>query len=88
MTVAIDHVSEKVRDILVDELSADPAQLTREAKLVEDLNASPLDLDFIYSAVECTFGIDFGGDLLPGVTTVGDLIDCVADVLKNVEPGT
>jgi acyl carrier protein len=38
-----ENITEKVRDIIVEQLGVNPEQVTQEAKFIEDLGADSLD---------------------------------------------
>ncbi len=66
---------EKIREIIVDQLSADPADVTPEAKFKEDLDADSLDLFELVMALEEEYGIEIPSEDLENIVTVQDVID-------------
>jgi acyl carrier protein len=73
-----------VLEILTLQLSVQPAQLTLDAKIQEDLGADSLDVIEIVMAVEERFGVCVGDAEAEKVSTVGDLIDTLARVQSMV----
>ena len=65
---------DKVKDIIVENLGCDEAEVTLEAKLVDDLGADSLSVVEMSMAMEDEFGITIGDDELPTIKTVGDLV--------------
>ncbi len=65
---------DKVKDIIVENLGCDGAEVTLEAKLVDDLGADSLSVVEMSMAMEDEFGITIGDDELPTIKTVGDLV--------------
>jgi acyl carrier protein len=56
--MADSNISDKVRDIIVEQLGVNPEQVTPEAKFIEDLGADSLDTVELVMAFEEEFGID------------------------------
>ena len=56
--MAESNISDKVRDIIVQQLGVNPEQVTPEAKFIEDLGADSLDTVELVMAFEEEFGID------------------------------
>lgn len=65
---------DKVKDIIVENLGCDAAEVTMEANLVDDLGADSLSVVEMSMAMEDEFGITIGDDELPTIKTVGDLV--------------
>ncbi|MBR2738319.1 MAG: acyl carrier protein [Lachnospiraceae bacterium] len=72
---------EKVRDIIADQLSIDPAQIVPEATFTEDLGADSLDAVEMVMAVEEEFDISVPDEALESIKTVGDLLALVEEYL-------
>lgn len=70
-----DEVFETVKKIAVDELDVDPAKITREAKIKDDLDADSLDVFEIMNELEDQLDIEL--DVDEGVETIGDVVDFV-----------
>ncbi len=65
---------EKFKDLLVEEMSIDPALIVPEASFVNDLGFNSLDLADLVVLCEDTFDIEFEEDELPHLLTIGDVI--------------
>ncbi len=72
-TIALDAV----REVAVEVLSVEPAQITEQARFKEDLEADSLDLVELVMGLEEKFDIQVPEDELEGVTTVGHAVDLV-----------
>ena len=72
---------EKVRDIIADQLSIDPAQIVPEATFTEDLGADSLDAVEMVMAVEEEFDISVPDEALENIKTVADLLALVEEYL-------
>lgn len=65
---------EKFKDLLVEEMSIDPALIVPEASFVNDLGFNSLDLADLVVLCEDTFDIEFDEEELPHLLTIGDVI--------------
>ncbi len=70
-------VFEKVKEIVVEQLGADPAKVVMEASFREDLNADSLDLVELVMAFEDHFGGEISDEDAQSIKTVGDAINYV-----------
>ena len=70
---------DKVRDMLAEQLSIEPAKITAESEFVADLNADSLDLMEFMLALEDEFGITIpeDDDAMKGIKTVGDAVKLI-----------
>lgn len=68
-------IFEKVKDIIVDKLNADPAAIVPEARFREDLKADSLDLVELIMAFEEEFGGTISDDDAQKITTVGEAVN-------------
>ncbi len=65
---------EKVRDIIVRQLDLDPASVTMDSRLIEDLKADSLDVVELIMDLEQEFDVEIPDEELPTVHTVGDIV--------------
>lgn len=70
-------ISEKVKEIVVQQLGVSPDQVTEDAKFIEDLGADSLDQVELVMALEEEFGADIPDEEAEKLTTVGDAIKYV-----------
>lgn len=68
-----DH-TEKVKDIIVDELGVEREKLTPEASFIDDLGADSLDIVELVMEFEKEFNIDIPDEEAEKLRTVGDAI--------------
>ncbi len=78
-------VSEKVKEIVVNQLGVSPDQATIEAKFIEDLGADSLDQVELVMALEEEFGADIPDEDAEKLITVGDAVKYVEENLKKGE---
>ena len=64
--------SEKVKEIVVQQLGVSPDQVTEDAKFIEDLGADSLDQVELVMALEEEFGTDIPDEEAEKLATVGD----------------
>ncbi|MBR4960454.1 MAG: acyl carrier protein [Clostridia bacterium] len=73
---------EKVKALLVEELSVNPDDVTPSAELVNDLGINSLELADLVLLCEEKFDVEIGDDVVHKFITVGDVADFLADAAK------
>ena len=68
---------EKLKNILIDELSIDADAISMEAELANDLGVNSLDLADLVLLCEDEFGIEFSEDDIHKLITVGDVAEYI-----------
>ncbi|MCH5337780.1 MAG: acyl carrier protein [Acetatifactor sp.] len=74
---------EKVKEVIVDKLNAEGADITESTSFKDDLNADSLDLFELVMALEEEFDIEIPSEDLEKLVTVGDVLDYLKD--KGIE---
>ncbi|MBO6004003.1 MAG: acyl carrier protein [Verrucomicrobia bacterium] len=69
-----DNIEEKVKKIIVEQLTVNPDQVTPEAKFMEDLGADSLDNVELIMALEEEFGLEVPDEEAEKLQSVGDVI--------------
>ena len=70
---------EKVKELLVEELQVDPADVTMDAELVGDLGINSLELaDLVYNC-EDKFDIEIDDEDIHKFITVGDVVNYLSE---------
>ncbi len=64
---------EKLKSILVEELSLNPGDVTPNAELANDLGINSLELADLVLLCEDTYGVEFDEDDIHKLITVGDV---------------
>jgi len=72
-------IEQKVKDIIVEQLSVGPDQVTPEAKFIEDLGADSLDTVELVMALEEEFGQEIPDEEAEKLQSVGDVIKYIED---------
>jgi acyl carrier protein len=70
-------VEEKVKTIIVEQLSVDEAEVTPTASFIDDLGADSLDTVELVMALEEGFGIEIPDDAAEKITTVKEAIEYI-----------
>jgi acyl carrier protein len=67
-------IEERVKEIIVKELSVNPEQVTSTASFIEDLGADSLDTVELVMAFEEEFGVEVPDEEAEKLQTVGDVV--------------
>lgn len=78
-------VFERVREIIVDKLGVDPADVVREASFANDLGADSLDTVELIMEFEKIFDTNIPDEDAEKIVTVGDAVDYLE--ANNAEKG-
>ena len=70
-------VFEDVKAMIAKQLKADPATITRETRLVEDMKADSANVMVMIMDLEDKFGIMVEDDQIMKMKTVGDVVDYI-----------
>ena len=73
---------DKVKDLLVEELSINPEEITPSAELVNDLGINSLELADLVLLCEEKFDIEIGDDVVHKFITVGDVVEYLTEIAK------
>jgi acyl carrier protein len=76
-------VQEKIRQIIVDELGVDEAEVTENARFIEDLGADSLDLVELVMRFEEEFGIEIPDEDAEKIQSVRDAYSYVEQHKKD-----
>ena len=68
---------DKVKEIIVEQLSVNPEQVTPEAKFIEDLGADSLDIVELIMALEEEFDIEIPDSEAEKITSVNDAVEYI-----------
>lgn len=68
------QVADKVKELIVEKLSVDAADVTPEASFTQDLGADSLDTVELIMELEKVFGVSIPDEEAEKIQTVGDAI--------------
>lgn len=74
---------DKVKEILVDELSINSDDITPGAELVNDLGINSLELADLVLLCEEKFNIEIGDEVVHKFITVGDVVDYLTEATNK-----
>ena len=75
---------EKIREIIMEQLSAPESAVTMDTHLMKDLEADSLDAVEIIMAIEDEFEIEIPDEDVEKFQTVGDLVRYVEDKIAEM----
>jgi len=76
-------LEEKVKKIIIDQLGVDEAEVTPEAKFIDDLGADSLDTVELVMALEEEFGIEIPDEDAEKIATVQNAVAYIRDHKKD-----
>ena len=68
---------ERVKNVIVDQLSVDADEVTLEASFVDDLGADSLDVVELIMGLETEFDIEIPDEDAERISTVGDAVEYI-----------
>ena len=68
---------ERVKNVIVDQLSVDAEEVTLEASFVDDLGADSLDVVELIMGLETEFDIEIPDEDAEKISTVGDAVEYI-----------
>ena len=68
---------ERVKNVIVDQLSVDADEVTLEASFVDDLGADSLDVVELIMGLETEFDIGIPDEDAEKISTVGDAVEYI-----------
>ncbi len=68
---------EKIKEILAEQLDADPEMITMETRIAEDLNADSLDVVELLMSIEDEFEVSIPDEEIEKLKTVGDVVEYI-----------
>lgn len=74
---------EKLRDIIVEVLNVDEAEVTMESTFIDDLGADSLDVFQIIMGIEEEFDIEIPNEEAEKIVTVGDAVEQIKKAVSE-----
>ena len=76
------NTDQKIKDIIVEQLSVNAEQVTPEAKFIEDLGADSLDIVELVMAMEEVFDVEIPDEEAENIRTVQDAVNYIQEHLE------
>lgn len=71
------NIFEKVKNIIVDQLSLEPEEISMESSFIDDLGADSLDIVELVMALETEFDLEIPDEEAEKISTVGDVVEYI-----------
>lgn len=68
---------ERVKNVIVDQLSVDADEVTLEASFIDDLGADSLDVVELIMGLETEFDLEIPDEDAEKISTVGDAVEYI-----------
>lgn len=73
-----EEIFDKVKEVIVDELTVEEDVVVEDASFIDDLGADSLDIVQLVMALEESFGISIPDEEAENIKTVGDAVSYIA----------
>ena len=78
MAASREEIFERVKEVLVEQLGVDEAEIAESASFQDDLDADSLDLVELIMELEDQFGVKISDEDAQGIQTVGQAVDFIS----------
>ncbi|MDP2182598.1 MAG: acyl carrier protein [Actinomycetota bacterium] len=72
-----EEIFDKVKDVIVEQLNVDEADVNEDSSFVDDLGADSLDIVELVMALEESFGVSIPDEEAESIKTVGDAVNYI-----------
>ena len=66
-------LSDRIQSIVTEQLGVEPAEVTKDASILDDLGADSLDVVELVMTLEEVFNIEVPDDVVEEMRTIGDI---------------
>lgn len=70
-------VFDKIKEMLAEQLDADPDEMSMDTKIAEDLEADSLDVVELLMSIEDEFEVEIPDEEIENLKTVGDVVEYI-----------
>ena len=71
------QIFDKVADLIALQMGIDKSEITMKTRMLEDLKADSANIIMLVMDLENEFDIAVDDDVLMGIKTVGDVVNCI-----------
>ena len=71
------QIFDKVAELIALQMGIDKSELTMKTRMLEDLKADSANIIMLVMDLENEFDIAVDDDVLMGIKTVGDVVNCI-----------
>ena len=71
------QIFDKVAELIALQMGIDKSEITMKTRMVEDLKADSANIIMLVMDLENEFDIAVDDDVLMGIKTVGDVVNCI-----------
>ena len=71
------QIFDKVAELIALQMGLDKSEITRKTRMLEDLKADSANIIMLVMDLENEFDIAVDDDVLMGIKTVGDVVNCI-----------
>ena len=75
-------VFEKVKEILAEQLDADPDEMTMDTTIAEELDADSLDVVELLMSIEDEFDVEIPDEEIENLKTIGDVVEYIQNNMQ------
>lgn len=76
------QIFDKVAEFISAQMAVSPADITLKTRMLEDLKADSANIIMLVMDLENEFDISVDDDVLMGIKTVGDVVECIKGLIK------
>lgn len=70
-------VFDKIKEMLAEQLDADPDEMSMDTKIAEDLEADSLDVVELLMSIEDEFEVEIPDEEIENLKTIGDVVEYI-----------
>ncbi len=68
---------ESIKNKFLDYVDIPADQITESTEIIKDLQMNSFDIIALLGDIEAEYGISFAQEDIDGITTIGDLVECI-----------
>ncbi len=72
-------VFDKIKEILAEQLDADPETMTMDTRIADDLGADSLDVVEMLMSIEDEYDVEIPDQVVEDMKTIGDVVNYIQE---------